>query len=167
MGILSKMPLPFVRDYVSKRDCNWDIALISGDGEIIKNGTFVEDLLVKRVERNMVFRPVENIYHYPKNQLSIPRDESVPLLAADIDQSTFGNNRKLMRKLRSRPLLLVYFIQSNILDTNITLDNILGFSVSVDGDIDSNSQTIKMVVNTVYYQNLLENLNELYDDETN
>ena len=72
-----------------------------------------------------------------------------------------------MRKLRTRPLLLIYFIQSNILDTTISLDNILGFSISVDGDIDSNSQTVKMVVNTVYYQNLLENLNELYDDENN
>lgn len=167
LGILSKMPLPFVRDYVSKRDCGWDIALISGAGEIIKNGTFSENLSIKRVERNMVFRPIENIYHYPKNQLSIPWDESIPLLASNIDQSTFGTNRKLMRKLRSRPLLLVYIIQSKILDKNITLDNILGFSVSVDGDIDSNSQTIKMVVNTVYYQNLLENLKEDYDDETN
>jgi hypothetical protein len=167
LGILSKMPLPFVRDYVSKRDCGWDIALISGDGEIINNGTFSENLSIKRVERNMVFRPIENIYHYPKNQLSIPRDESIPLLALNIDQSTFGTNRKKMRKLRSRPLLLIYIIQSKILDKNITLDNILGFSVSVDGDIDSNSQTIKMVVNTVYYQNLLENLKEDYDDETN
>jgi hypothetical protein len=62
---------------------------------------------------------------------------------------------------------LIYFIQSNIPDSFITIDNILGFSISVDGDIDSNSQTVKMVVNTVYYQNLLENLNELQDDETN
>lgn len=167
LGILSKMPLPFIRDYVSKRSCGWDVALISGDGEIIENGTFCESLPTKRVERNMVFRNVENIYHYPKNQLSIPRDESIPLLASKVDQSTFGTNRKLMRKLRTRPLLLIYFIQSNILDTTITLDNILGFSISVDGDIDSNSQTVKMVVNTVYYQNLLENLNELYDDENN
>ena len=167
LGILSKMPLPFIRDYVSKRNCGWDVALISGDGEIIENGTFCDALPTKRVERNMVFKNVENIYHYPKNQLSIPRDESVPLLASKVDQSTFGTNRKLMRKLRTRPLLLIYFIQSNILDTTITLDNILGFSISVDGDIDSNSQTVKMVVNTVYYQNLLENLNELYDDENN
>jgi len=72
-----------------------------------------------------------------------------------------------MRKLRTRPLLIIYFIHSNIAEKNITLDNILGFSVSVDGDIDSNSQTIKMVVNTVYYQNLLENINEMCDDETN
>lgn len=167
LGILSKMPLPFIRDYVTKRDCGWDIALISGDGKIIENGTFCENLSIKRVERNMVYRSDENIYHYPKNQLSIPRDESIPLLATKIDKSTFGTNRKLMRKLRTRPLLLIYFIQSNIADKNITLDNILGFSVSVDGDIDSNSQTIKMVVNTVYYQNLLENLNEICDDETN
>lgn len=167
LGILSKMPLPFIRDYVSKRNCGWDVALISGDGEIIENGTFCDALPTKRVERNMVFRNVENIYHYPKNQLSIPRDESIPLLASKVDQSTFGTNRKLMRKLRTRPLLLIYFIQSNILDTTISLDNILGFSISVDGDIDSNSQTVKMVVNTVYYQNLLENLNELYDDENN
>jgi hypothetical protein len=167
LGILSKMPLPFVRDYVSKRDCGWDIALISGDGEALKDEIFSENLGVKRVERNMVFRPSENIYHYPKNQLSIPRDESIPLLASNIDQSKFGINRKMMRKLRIRPLLLVYVIQSKILDKNITMDNIIGFSVSVDGDIDSNSQTIKMVVNTVYYQNLLENLTEVYDDETN
>jgi hypothetical protein len=167
LGILSKMPLPFIRDYVSKRSCGWDVALISGDGIIIENGTFCEALPTKRVERNMVFRTVENIYHYPKNQLSIPRDESIPLLASKVDQSLFGTNRKLMRKLRNKPLLLIYFIQSNILDTTITLNNILGFSISVDGDIDSNSQTVKMVVNTVYYQNLLENLNELYDDENN
>jgi hypothetical protein len=167
LGILSKMPLPFVRDYVIKRDCSWDVALISGDGDIIENGTFSENLPIKRVERNMIYRPVDNIYHYKKNQLSIPRDESIPLLASNIDQSIFGINRKLMRKLRSRPLLLVYIIQSNILDKNVKLDNILGFSVSVDGDIESNSQTIKMVVNTVYYQHLLENLNEEFDDESN
>jgi len=167
LGILSKMPLPFIRDYVNKRDCGWDIALISGDGNLIENGTFCEHLAINRVERNMVFKSTENIYHYPKNQLSIPRDESIPLLAANPDQSTFGTNRKLMRKLRNRPLLIIYFIQSNIAEKNIRLDNILGFSVSIDGDIDSNSQIIKMVVNTVYYQNLLDNLNEIHDDDTN
>jgi hypothetical protein len=167
LGILSKMPLPFIRDYVNKRDCGWDVALISGDGNLIENGTFCENLSIKRVERNMVFRSSENIYHYPKNQLSIPRDESIPLLAANPDQSTFGTNRKLMRKLRKRPLLIIYFIQSNIAEKNITLENILGFSVSIDGDIDSNSQIVKMVVNTVYYQNLLDNLNEIHDDDTN
>jgi hypothetical protein len=167
LGILSKMPLPFIRDYVNKRDCGWDIALIRGDGNLIENGTFCEHLSINRVERNMVFRSTENIYHYPKNQLSIPRDESIPLLAAHPDQSTFGTNRKLMRKLRKRPLLIIYFIQSNIAEKNITLENILGFSVSIDGDIDSNSQIVKMVVNTVYYQNLLDNLNEIHDDDTN
>jgi hypothetical protein len=164
LGILSKMPLHFIRDYVTKRYCGWDVALISGDGKLIENGTFCENLSVKRVERNMIYKSSENIYHYPKNQLSIPRDESIPLLASKVDQSKFGVNRKLMRKLRTRPMLIVYFIQSKIAENNIILDNILGFSVSVDGDIDSNSQTIKMVVNTVYYQNLLENLNDLCDD---
>ncbi len=166
LGILSKMPLPFIRDYVTKRECNWDIALISGDGSVIENNTFVKSISANRVERNMVYKEVNNIYHYPKNQLSIPRDESIPLLAAKRDASEFGTNRKLMRKLRNRPLLLIYFIQSNIADKNITIDNILGFSLSIDGDIDSNSQIVKMVVNTVYYQNLLESLNETSDDET-
>jgi hypothetical protein len=165
LGILSKMPLPFIRDYVTKRDCTWDIALISGDGEIIPNGTFNKYLPVNRVERNMIYKDIENIFHYPKNQLSIPRDESIPLLASNLDHTTFGNNRKLMRKLRERPLLLIYFIQSKISNINTTIDNILGFSVSVDGDIDSNSQIVRMVVNTVYYQNLLENINEEYEDE--
>jgi hypothetical protein len=167
LGILSKMPLPFIRDYVSKRECGWDIALISGDGINIEKGIFSEHLPIKKVERNMIYRKEENYYHYPKNQLSIPRDESIPLLAANVDQSAFGTNRKLMRKLRSRPLLLIYFIQTNIVDTSKKLDNILGFSISVDGDIDSNTQVVKMVVNTVYYQNLLENLNEISDDEAN
>jgi hypothetical protein len=165
LGILSKMPIVFIRDYVSKRDCNWDVALISGEGEIIEDGTFLEKISIQRVERNMVYRPTENIYHYPKNQLSIPRDESIPLLASNIDKSIFGDDRKLMRKLRSRPLLLVYIIQSNIPDKG-KLNNILGFSISFDGDISSTSQEIKMFINTVYYQNLLENLNEINDDET-
>ena len=40
----------------------------------------------------------------------------------------------------------------------------MGFSVSVAGDIDSNSHMVKMIVNTVYYQNLLENINEIEED---
>ena len=41
----------------------------------------------------------------------------------------------------------------------------MGFSVSVDGDIDSKTHMVKMMINTVYYQNLLDNLNEISDDE--
>lgn len=167
LGILSKMPLPFVRDYVNKRTCEWDIALISGDGKKLDDSTFNQSVSTKRVERNMIFRKDENYYHYPKNQLSIPRDESIPLLASGDIQEKLGSNRKLMRKLRVRPLLLIYFIQSNIVDNNKTLENILGFSVSFDGDIETNTHVVKMVVNTVYYQNLLENLIEINDDEAN
>jgi hypothetical protein len=164
LGIFSKMPLPFIRDYTNKRNCMWDVALISGEGKLLEVDIFKHELGVpiKRVVRNMVKKVDQNIYHYSKNQLSIPRDESIPLLASGMEQTKFGTDRKLMRKLRSRPLLLIYFIESE----NIS-DDILGFSISVDGDIESNTEISKMVVNTVYYQQLLENLKELYDDEAN
>ena len=165
LGILSKMPLQFIRDYAKKRQCNWDIALISGDGKLLEDNFFTKPINSKRVERNMIFRTEEKYYHYPKNQLSIPRDESIPLLEEGIDYANFGINRKLMRKLRQRPLLLLYFIQSDIQDKGLTIENILGFSISVDGDIDSNTQIVKMVINTVYYQNILENLIEFNDDD--
>jgi hypothetical protein len=170
LGILSKMPLPFIRDYVINRECYWDVALISGDGSIIEHGTFIEELNTKRVIRNMVYKNAENIYHYPKNQLSIPRDESLPLIAINDDVSQYKTDRKAMRAVRKiktgKPLLLIYFVQSQITNTNTFINNILGFSISFDGSIDSKSNTVKMVVNTVYYQHLLENLNEKYDDET-
>jgi hypothetical protein len=165
LGILSKMPLQFIRNYVNKRECEWDIALISGDGKPIEEDVFITNLNTKRVERNMIFKSEGNFYHYPKNQLSIPRDESIPLLYLNPDPSSFGTNRKQMRRLRQRPLLLIYFIQSNIQNLGLTLYDILGFSISVDGDIESNTQVVKMVINTVYYQNLLENLNEINDDD--
>ena len=113
----------------------------------------------------MIFKKEDNYYHYPKNQLSIPRDESIPLIANNIDSSSYGIDRKKMRKIRNRPLLILYFIESEIKDTNIVLDNLTGFSVSVDGDIDSKTHMVKMMINTVYYQNLLDNLNETSDDE--
>jgi rhodanese-related sulfurtransferase len=76
-----------------------------------------------------------------------------------------GTDRKKMRKIRKKPLLILYLIESEIKDINKVLDNLMGFSVSVDGDIDSNTHMVKMIVNTVYYQNLLDNLNENCDDE--
>lgn len=167
LGIMSKMPLTFLREYALKRDTNWDVALISGDSKKnFNNRVFIEPIKISRVIRNMIFKKEDNYYHYPKNQLSIPRDESIPLIANKVDSSIYGTDRKLMRKLRKKPLLILYFIESEIKDTNI-LDNLMGFSVSVDGDIDSKTHMVKMMINTVYYQNLLDNLNEISDDNEN
>jgi hypothetical protein len=164
LGIMSKMPLTFLREYALNRNTDWDVALISGDSKKeFDNSILIEPLNISRVIRNMVFKKEDNYYHYPKNQLSIPRDESIPLIANNIDLSNYGTDRKKMRKIRKKPLLILYLIESEIKD--IVLDNIMGFSVSVDGDIDSNTHMVKMIVNTVYYQNLLDTLNENCDDE--
>lgn len=166
LGIMSKMPLTFLREYALNRNTDWDVALISGDSKKeFDNSILIEPLNISRVIRNMVFKKEDNYYHYPKNQLSIPRDESIPLIANNIDLSNYGTDRKKMRKIRKKPLLILYLIESEIKDINKVLDNIMGFSVSVDGDIDSNTHMVKMIVNTVYYQNLLDTLNENCDDE--
>jgi hypothetical protein len=165
LGIISKMPLAFIRDSVSKRDCLWDVALISGEGVPLENTYFNERIYYKQVVRNMVYKKEDNCYHYPKNQLSIPRDESIPLLAKGEDLTGIGNDRKKMRKLRSKPLLLLYFIQSDIPEPIGRINKITGFAVSFDGDIETNTQVVKMAVNTVFYKNLIDNLIEEIEEE--
>jgi hypothetical protein len=166
LGIISKMPLPFLREYALNRNTAWDVALISGDSKRkFDSSILIESINISRVIRNMIFKNENNYYHYPKNQLSIPRDESIPLIANNVNLSDYGTDRKIMRKIRSKPLLILYIIESEIKELNTTLDNIMGFSVSVDGDIDSNTHMVKMLVNTVYYQNLLDNLDDNFDDE--
>jgi hypothetical protein len=160
LGIISKMPLPFIKDYVKKRDCKWDIALISGAG---KSST-INEISFNYVQRTFVHNSKTNIYHYPKNQLSIPSDESLPLISKGIQINEFGTDRKKMRKLRTKPLLLLYFIEGTLKDSKNNFD-LLGFAISFDGDIGTNNQTTKLKINTVYYQNLLENLNSESDDE--
>lgn len=160
LGIISKMPLAFIKDYVKKRDCLWDVALVSGAG---KDGE-INGLSFNYVKRTFAHRVAEKFYHYPKNQLSIPTDESLPLIGNNIDISLYKTDRKKMRKLRKKPLLLLYFIEGVNKDSDTDFFDLLGFAVSFDGDIETSKQMTKLKINTVYYQNLLENINSDNDD---
>jgi hypothetical protein len=115
LGIMSKMPLTFLREYALNRNTDWDVALISGDSKTqFDNTMLIEPINISRVIRNMIFKKEDNYYHYPKNQLSIPRDESIPLIANNVNISKYGTDRKEMRKIRSKPLLILYIIESEI-----------------------------------------------------
>ena len=46
----------------------------------------------------------------------------------------------------------------------LNIDAIAAFGVSFPGNINTKSETIKLKINTVYYQNLLNDTNEEYDD---
>ncbi len=150
LGISARMPTAFVKEYVKTRNVSWDVALYNGKG----NSYTIGDIQFNKESRKAT---VKNDYIEIQNrQVSAGNSESIAL--DNEARKKLGSNRKEIRKSIKNPLL-----QLHILETDEDKE-LASFGISFPGDIFSKEETINLKINTVYYKNLLEDLEIGSDD---
>lgn len=151
-GIKSRMPIAFVKKYVTDVDTDWDIALYSGQSK----ETYVIDKIVINKEERQV--PEQNLgkYHYEILNRQVSSGSAEAIVFPKEVRSTLGSNRKNIREKMVKPLLMLH-----VLDTKVD-NQLAAFGISFPGGISSTDKTIKLKINSVYIQELLDE--EEYDD---
>jgi hypothetical protein len=142
LGITARMPIGFVRKYVEKRDTCWDVALYSGEGKEYNIGPL-------KIFKEIRKAKIENgHYEITHRQVSSGNAESIALPAEA--RKRLGSKRNEIRNELKNPLLMLHILETQE-------DSALAaFGVSFPGNVLSNDETINLTINTVYYQNLLE-----------
>jgi hypothetical protein len=156
LGIISRMPIKFILEYLKLDESKWDVAIIQGEGTSLELNGGKSKIKFNRVVRNLKEDKKTKMWSYPKNQLSNLKDEAIPLLVNNlISKNELGKDRNKIRKLRSDnnmpPLLILYFIESENGGNEI-----FGFSLSFSGSVLEKENIVRMTINTVYYQQMLE-----------
>jgi len=161
LGLTARMPIAFIKKYVEERDDEWDIALYSGDGDIpFESGK----ISIKPIRRKVKSKGSK--FELINRQVSSGTAESIAL---DKElRKELGSDRGATRAVMNNPLLMLNIIEPSFLqndgksvesDSKINSIKVLAaFGVSFPGSVLSNKDTIKLKINTVYYQNLLEEL---------
>lgn len=175
MGMRTKMPIKFVKKYVEQVDTRWDIALYSGSGnpcgipnvdahyqlrKVTDRGDFYE------VEHRQVSsgtaeewvlseETIDRIKEEKKINVS-KRDEQKQEGVEDLIQSF--SVRKAIRNEMERPLLMLHLIDAAITnkDQEGNRVKLAAFGISFPGGIQSSFGNVKLQVNTVYIQQMLE-----------
>ncbi|WP_454861680.1 Z1 domain-containing protein [Peribacillus frigoritolerans] len=177
LGMRTKMPIKFVKEYVEQVDTLWDIALYSGTGDTCE---------IKRVDAKFQKRKVVDrgdFYEVEHRQVSSGDAEAIAIdkesrLKIDMEKdiNTFKRDeqkqqglkdliklysvRKAIRNAMERPLLMLHLIDATVTnDRNETERQgveLAAFGISFPGGIQSSYGNVKLQVNTVYLQKMLE-----------
>jgi len=150
LGISARMPILFVKKYVQTRDTNWDVALYSGDG----NNDSIHGVSFNREGRKVMLK--NDYIEIQNRQVSSGTSESIALEPKI--RKELGSNRKEIRKKIKNPLLMLHILETS------EDERLAAFGVSFPGDVLSKSETINLKINTVYYKNLLEDMEVVSDD---
>jgi hypothetical protein len=73
-----------------------------------------------------------------------------------------ASDRKKIRSVLKNPLLMLYILQNDKTDDTSAF---AAFGISFPGDVLSKDETVNLKINTVYYNNLLKDLEDETDDE--
>ena len=151
LGISARMPIAFIKKYAKSRNVTWDVALYSGKGSSYTIGNIQFNREVRQsILKNYDYIEIKN------RQVSTGTSESVSL--DNEMRKKLGSNRKAIRKNIKNPLLQLHIIETN------EDDKLAAFGMSFPGDVLSEDETISMKINTVYFKNLLEDLEVASDD---
>ncbi len=149
-GISSRMPINFIKKYAQDVNTNWDIAIYSGSG----NDENVDGIQFKREERTI--RLKQDCLEIQNRQVSTGTSEAIAL-DKEIRKS-LGSNRKQAREKIEKPLLRLHILETE------RDERLAAFGTSFPSRIISNTNNISLTINTVYYQNLLTDLE--YEEQT-
>jgi hypothetical protein len=154
IGIEAKMPIAFIKEYVKNNDTEWDVALLSGDGQREE----VTGKNITREKRKVTMK--EGYIEIYRRQVSSGAAEAITL--DETLRKKLGSNRKAARKELKNPVLRIHILETD-------LDKNLGaFSMSFPGDGLDQGKLISLQINTVAFKNLMKNfeegLEEMSDD---
>ncbi|PAW92267.1 endonuclease [Mucilaginibacter sp. MD40] len=157
LGLTSRMPIAFIEKYAEDNPASWDVALHSGFGDPFT----YKDLRIKK-ERRM-FNKQSGFLELQNRQVSSGTAESIAIEDEDLRKELSRSRGKTREHLRC-PLLMLHILQESLDDDGKEKENALqeiaAFGVSFPGNAASKSETITLRINTVYYQNILRELEE-------
>ncbi|RTY87551.1 endonuclease [Flavobacterium sp. GSN2] len=149
LGLSERMPIAFIKKYVNERDTDWDIALYSGIGDEYH---ITPHITIKK-ERRKIVRNDDDNFQLKNRQVSSGDSESISL--NDDERKLVGQDRKEARKIMKRPLLMLHILEP---DDKTMPAELAAFGATFPGSVLSTSETITLKINTVYYNNLLKDL---------
>jgi hypothetical protein len=154
LGLTSRMPVAFIKKYLDERDTEWDVALYSGSSE--------NKFEYKRISISKQIRQIKaksDCFEIQNRQVSSGSAEAVTI---DNEQVRLAvkNNRRLARDSaeRPRPILMLHVLETEPVNDPF-IPEIAAFGISFNGSVLTDAPTVRMLINTVYYQNLFDSLN--------
>jgi hypothetical protein len=151
LGLTARMPIGFVKKYAEDRNITWDVALYSGQGD---KHEIIDRISIKKEKRKAQLK--DGYLEIRNRQVSTGTAEAIAL--PEKRRRHWGSDRKSIRKEMIRPLLMLHVLQVD------EMKPLAAFGVSFPGSVLSEGETVSLKINTVYYQNLLEELR--YEEES-
>ncbi|SEB20574.1 Z1 domain-containing protein [Pedobacter hartonius] len=153
LGLSSRMPIGFIKEYINQTDTLWDIALYSGDGEEFS----YKDIKLKRQQR--VVADKNGAYEVLNRQVSSGTSEAIAIKDPEL-RRLVSNNRKKSRGMRTKPLLMLHLLEVENKEGDIKLEEIAAFGISFNGTALSEAKPVRLMVNTVFLDQLEDRLDE-------
>lgn len=150
LGFTTRMPIEFIKKYVNDRDTKWDIALYSGKKSEYKR----DNIIVKKQERKVN----EKSGHFEVGGRQVSSGGAEAISLDETKRKALSNERKNIRAVLPNPLLMLHILETNEGD-------FAAFGVSFPGNVLSQDETVSLKINTVYYENLLKELEDEMNDE--
>jgi hypothetical protein len=156
LGLTSRMPLPYIEKFTEERNINWDVSLHNGTGSLFcYNG-----INIKRERRQFSFK--DDFFEIQNRQVSSGSAESIGIEDSEL-RKRLGSDRVEIRKNIPRPILMLHIIEptfnkNGTITEEYGIEEIVAIGTSFPGDVTSKEDIIKLKINTVYYQNLLRDL---------
>lgn len=149
LGLSSRMPISFIKQYVKEQSTDWDVSLHGGEGEMFEYSG------IKIFKEKRKIKKENGYYSLQNRQVSSESAEAIALKGMDEFKGIFKRND--VRQKMLRPLLMLHVLQPQGEDLG-GLSALAAFGVSFPGKGSSRQHTVTIKINTVYYQNLLKEL---------
>lgn len=187
LGMKSKMPIKFIKKYIEQVNSLWDVAIYSGNSLKKLN---IDGINASYQERKVTDRG--KYFEVEHRQVSSGNAENISISVETLNQikkmkkintekkkkekekgkqdieNTITNYsvRKAVRNKMVKPLLMLHIIDAEVKKKTIENKNerleLAAFGISFPGGIQSTYGNVKLQVNTVYLQQMMED--EDYDD---
>ena len=152
-GLTARMPIEFVKQYAAEKDTAWDVALYNGFGERYEVSPAI---LIKKEKRDITVK--EDCYEVNQRQVSSGNAESV--VFPPEERTKIGSDRSLARSRMLRPLLMLHFLEPTFSVPQSPIEALPAFGISFPGTGFGRESSIRLKINTVYYDNLVKEIEE-------
>jgi hypothetical protein len=149
LGLKSRMPIEFIKQYIESAKLNWDVVLYNGKSETVFQTDSVQ---VQRQFRTV--KEKQGYFEVANRQLSRANPEAI-IMPADYKKL---KSHEMRRKL-VKPVLFVHALELEVKNKNVI--DAVGFSISFPIVKNSFVNTVKVRINSVYKKQL----EEAYKDE--
>jgi hypothetical protein len=149
LGLKSRMPIDFIKEYIKESILEWDVVLFNGTG---MSSFEVDSIKVQRQSRSV--KEKQGYYEVANRQLSRANPEKVVMPEKYKMLSSLDMRRKMVK-----PLLMLHALI--LKDENGIEHKAVGFGISFPILKDSHKNSLKVRINSVYKKQL----EEAYKDE--